>query len=115
VVTVVEWRTSGAAAPPVYRDAGARTGPRADGLDERGRYAAGVASDDELVQAREAARHAEAEAGQLRGEIVELKTQLARARQDQESYQRLLDARRSAGARWARTRRWLGTQRRRFR
>lgn len=63
-----------------------------------------MATDEELAQAREAARLAEAEAGQLRGEIVELKTQLARARQDQETYQKALDARRAVAAkldRWA--------------
>lgn len=72
---------------------------------------------DELAAAREAARLAEAEAGRLRGEIVELKTQLARARQDQESFQRLLDTRRSLVARtdrwYGRGRAWLGGQRRR--
>lgn len=57
-----------------------------------------VASDDELAQAREAARLAEAEAGRLRGEIVELKTQLARARQDQEAFQKALDAKRNVAA-----------------
>lgn len=58
-----------------------------------------MASDEELAQAREAARQAEAEAGRLRGEIVELKTQLARARQDQESFQKALDAKRAVAAR----------------
>lgn len=74
---------------------------------------------EQLSLAREAARLAEAEAGQLRGEIVELKTQLARARQDQEAYQRLLDAKRSVGTEvnqwYVEARRWLGKQRRRLR
>mgnify|MGYP000969947299 FL=1 len=58
-----------------------------------------MASDEELAAAREAARVAEAEAGQLRGEIVELKTQLARARQDQEAFQKALDAKRAVSER----------------
>jgi hypothetical protein len=78
-----------------------------------------VATEEELFEAREAARLAEAEAGRLRGEIVELKTQLARARQDQETYQRVLDAKRSITTevnQWYReTRGWLGRQRRKLR
>lgn len=71
-----------------------------------------MASDEELAQAREAARLAEAEVGRLRGEIVELKTQLARARQDQEAFQKALDARRAV----SRTAdRWISAVRRRLR
>ena len=64
-------------------------------------------------------REHEAELGRLRGEIVELKTQLARARQDQEAFQRALDVKRSVGGRldgWYRgSRAWLGRQRRKLR
>jgi hypothetical protein len=78
-----------------------------------------VATDEELERARQAARLAEAEAGRLRGEIVELKTQLARARQDQEAYQRVLDTKRSVATevdQWYREARgWLGRQRRKLR
>ena len=78
-----------------------------------------MATEDELERAREAARLAEAEAGRLRGEIVELKTQLARARQDQEAYQRVLDAKRTVTTevnQWYREARgWLGRQRRKLR
>ena len=42
-----------------------------------------------------------AEAGRLRGTIAEMQTQLARARQDQESFQLVLDARRRASERVA--------------
>lgn len=73
---------------------------------------------DDVAAAREAARSAQAEAGRLRGEIVELKTQLARARQDQEAFQRLFDTRRSLAThteRWyGGVRGWLGRQRRRL-
>lgn len=71
-----------------------------------------MATDEELARAREAARLAEAEAGQLRGEIVELKTQLARARQDQEAFQKALDARRAVSTK---VDRWVGALRRRLR
>jgi len=78
-----------------------------------------MASDGELTAAREAARLAEAEAGRLRGEIVELKTQLARARQDQEQYQRALDAYRAVRGRVDEAaggaRRGLGALRRKLR
>lgn len=78
-----------------------------------------MATDEELFEAREAARLAEAEAGRLRGEIVELKTQLARARQDQEAYQRVFDTTRTVTTevnQWYRgARRWLGRQRRKLR
>ena len=78
-----------------------------------------MATDEELFEAREAARLAEAEAGRLRGEIVELKTQLARARQDQEAYQRVFDTKRTVTTevnQWYREARgWLGTQRRKRR
>ena len=53
----------------------------------------------QLVQAQHAVRAAEAEAGQLRGTIAEMQTQLARARQDQESFQLLLDAKHRASKR----------------
>ena len=78
-----------------------------------------MATDEALFEAREAARLAEAEAGRLRGEIVELKTQLARARQDQEAYQRVLDTKRTVTTevnQWYREARgWLGRQRRKRR
>ncbi len=78
-----------------------------------------MATDEELFEAREAARLAEAEAGRLRGEIVELKTQLARARQDQEAYQRVFDTKRTVTTevnQWYREARgWLGRQRRKRR
>jgi len=57
-------------------------------------------------------REHEAELGRLRGEIVELKTQLARARQDQEAYQRMLDAKRAVSER---ADRWIAAVRRRLR
>lgn len=41
--------------------------------------------------AQEAARSAELEAGRLRGHIVELSTQLSRARQDQDLLQRQIE------------------------
>ena len=78
-----------------------------------------MATEEELEQAREAARLADAEAGRLRGEIVELKTQLARARQDQEAYQRVFDTKRTVTTevnQWYREARgWLGRQRRKRR
>ena len=78
-----------------------------------------MATDEELFEAREAARLAEAEAGRLRGEIVELKTQLARARQDQEAYQRVFDTKRTVTTevnQWYREARgWLGRRRRKRR
>lgn len=49
---------------------------------------------DELERAVAAARDAEHEAGRLRGTIAEMQVQLVRARQDQEQFQRWLDARR---------------------
>jgi predicted nucleic acid-binding Zn-ribbon protein len=55
----------------------------------------------DLDAAREAARDAEAQAGRLRGTIAEMQVQLVRARQDQERFQRLLDARRSVHERLA--------------
>jgi hypothetical protein len=48
----------------------------------------------DLATAVAAARAAEADAGRLRGTIMEMQTQLARARQDQESFQLVLDAKR---------------------
>ena len=71
-----------------------------------------MATDEELAQAREAARLAEAEAGRLRGEIVELKTPLARARQDQAAFQKALDAKRAMAAK---ADRFVGAVRRRLR
>lgn len=68
--------------------------------------------EQELQAARDAARAAEAEAGRLRGEIVELKTQLARARQDQEAFQKVLDVRRAVVTRLDR---WVAGLRRRLR
>jgi chromosome segregation ATPase len=63
---------------------------------------------DEIEQLRRdldgavaAAREAEAEAGRLRGTIAEMQTQLARARQDQESFQLILDTKRRVSARVA--------------
>ena len=53
----------------------------------------------DLAGAVASAREAEAEAGRLRGTIAEMQTQLARARQDQESFQLLLDAKRRASER----------------
>ncbi|NNE13044.1 MAG: hypothetical protein HKN41_12460 [Ilumatobacter sp.] len=50
----------------------------------------------ELEAARVAVRSAEAETGQVRGELAEMHVQLIRARQDQERYQQLFDARRRA-------------------
>jgi chromosome segregation ATPase len=55
----------------------------------------------DLAGAVAAARAAEAEAGRLRGTIAEMQTQLARARQDQESFQLVLDAKRRASERVA--------------
>lgn len=43
----------------------------------------------DLLAARDAARGAEAEAGVLRGRTVELEVALARARQDQDHFQRM--------------------------
>lgn len=43
-----------------------------------------------VVAATDAARRSEAETGRLRGTIAEMQVQLARARQDQERFQRLL-------------------------
>lgn len=77
-----------------------------------------MATDEQLEQAREAARLAEAEVGRLRGEIVELKTQLARARQDQETFQQWFDRYRAVRGRtdplFAGVRRRLGALRRRL-
>jgi chromosome segregation ATPase len=42
----------------------------------------------DVAEARQAAKQAEAEAGQLRGLMAEMSTQLARARQDQDRLQR---------------------------
>jgi predicted nucleic acid-binding Zn-ribbon protein len=53
----------------------------------------------DVAGAREAARTAEAEAGALRGTIAELHVQLARARQDQDRWQRARDAADRARAR----------------
>jgi chromosome segregation ATPase len=53
----------------------------------------------QLAGAMTAAREAEAEAGRLRGTIAEMQTQLARARQDQESFQLLFDVKRRANER----------------
>lgn len=55
----------------------------------------------EVEQAGLAAREAEHEAGRLRGTIAEMQVQLVRARQDQERYQRWLDARRGVHERLA--------------
>lgn len=52
----------------------------------------------DLAGAVSAAREAEAEAGRLRGTLTEMQTQLARARQDQEAYQQLIDAKQRASA-----------------
>ena len=60
------------------------------GPDERA-YADLAADADRAVAA---ARQSEREAGKLRGTIAEMQVQLVRARQDQDRYQRLLDARR---------------------
>jgi hypothetical protein len=61
----------------------------------------------DVAGARDAAREAEAEAGRLRGRIAEMQVQLVRARQDQERYQRVLDARRALRERLAAMRRRL--------
>ncbi len=55
----------------------------------------------QLVRAQHAARSAEAEVGELRGTIAEMKTQLARARQDQESFQTMLDIKRGVQDRFS--------------
>ena len=44
----------------------------------------------DLLAARDAARGAQAAAGVLRGQLAEMHVQLARARQDQEYFQRML-------------------------
>jgi len=43
---------------------------------------------DDVAGAREAAREALAETGRLRGELAEMRVELARARQDQDTLQR---------------------------
>lgn len=48
---------------------------------------------DDLLAARDAARGAEAAAGVLRGQNAELHVAVARARQDQEQFQRLVSDR----------------------
>ena len=45
----------------------------------------------DVAEARQAAKDAEAEAGRLRGLMAEMSTQLARARQDQDRFQRPAD------------------------
>lgn len=58
----------------------------------------------DLLAARDAARGAEAAAGVLRGQVAELHVELARARQDQEHFQRMLSDRlRSSAGRVSRS------------
>jgi hypothetical protein len=59
----------------------------------------------DLLAARDVAKGAEAEAGVLRGQLAELHVALARARQDQEYFQRMLPAGLRAG--WSRVSRSL--------
>ena len=47
----------------------------------------------DLLAARDAAKGAEAAAGVLRGQVAELHVELARARQDQEHFQRMVSDR----------------------
>jgi hypothetical protein len=44
----------------------------------------------DLLAARDAAKGAEAQAGVLRGQLAEIHVELARARQDQEYFQRMI-------------------------
>jgi hypothetical protein len=59
---------------------------------------------DDVAAARDVAREHEFEVGRLRGTIAEMQVQLVRARQDQERYQRVLDARRAVWERLSRLR-----------
>ena len=64
----------------------------------------------DVLAARDAARGAEAEAGMLRGQVAELHVALARARQDQDHFQRMVTDR----ARSVRGRLWLALRSRWF-
>jgi hypothetical protein len=59
----------------------------------------------DLLAARDVARGAEAEAGVLRGQLAELNVELARARQDQEYFQRMVPV--GLRASWSRVTRGL--------
>lgn len=52
----------------------------------------------DLLAARDVAKGAEAAAGVLRGQVAELHVELARARQDQDHFQRIVSSRLRLGA-----------------